>query len=62
MIVTLAAAVALIPSHGASGAGLASTIGYAAAAALAWVFMRRLARDAPRPTDASHSTPVNPLR
>jgi len=62
MIVTLAAAVALIPSHGASGAGLASTIGYAAAAALAWIFMRRLARDAPSPTDASHSTPVKPLR
>jgi O-antigen/teichoic acid export membrane protein len=46
MIVTLIAALILIPSHGASGAALASTIGYLAGATLAWVFLRRLARTA----------------
>jgi O-antigen/teichoic acid export membrane protein len=44
MIVTLTAALILIPRHGASGAALASSIGYVAGAALAWAFMRRLAR------------------
>jgi O-antigen/teichoic acid export membrane protein len=46
MIVTLIAALILIPRHGASGAALASTIGYVAGAALAWAFLRRLARTA----------------
>ena len=46
MIVTLIAALILIPRHGASGAAIASSIGYLAGAALAWVFLRRLARSA----------------
>jgi O-antigen/teichoic acid export membrane protein len=44
MIVTIAAAFALIPPFGASGAAVASTIGYAAGAALGWVFFARLRR------------------
>src|SRR5262249_24265075 len=46
MIVTLAAALALIPAHGANGAAIASSLGYLAAAALAWAFLARLARTA----------------
>jgi len=38
----LALAIALIPAHGASGAAAASTVGYAAGAALAWLFFARL--------------------
>jgi O-antigen/teichoic acid export membrane protein len=53
MIVTLTAALILIPRHGASGAALASTIGYVVAAALAWVFLRRLART-PRAAPATN--------
>ncbi|HLB19873.1 MAG TPA: polysaccharide biosynthesis C-terminal domain-containing protein, partial [Gaiellaceae bacterium] len=44
MIVTLAAALALIPRHGATGAAIASSLGYLAGAALAWTFLARLAR------------------
>ena len=44
LIVTSALAFVLIPRYGASGAALASTIGYAAAAALAWLLFLRLAR------------------
>src|SRR4029077_4227346 len=46
MIVTLIAALLLIPSHGASGAALSSTLGYAAGAGLAWVLFTRLSRTA----------------
>lgn len=46
MIVTLAAALVLIPRHGASGAALASTLGYLAGATLAWTFLTQLARTA----------------
>jgi O-antigen/teichoic acid export membrane protein len=53
MIVTLTAALILIPRHGASGAALASTIGYVVAAGLAWVFLRRLART-PRAAPATN--------
>jgi O-antigen/teichoic acid export membrane protein len=44
MIVTLAAALALIPRHGATGAAIASSLGYLAGAVLAWTFLARLAR------------------
>jgi O-antigen/teichoic acid export membrane protein len=44
MMVTLAGAIALVPAHGASGAAIASTVGYTVAAALAWLFFARLAR------------------
>jgi O-antigen/teichoic acid export membrane protein len=44
MLVTIGAAVALIPPFGGSGAAVASSIGYVAGAALAWVFFLRLAR------------------
>ncbi|HEX2110892.1 MAG TPA: oligosaccharide flippase family protein [Gaiellaceae bacterium] len=43
-LVTLALALVLIPALGTEGAALASTLGYAAAAALAWFFFARLAR------------------
>ena len=41
--VTVGLSLALIPSFGASGAATASTIGYAAGGALAWVFFTRVA-------------------
>ena len=41
--VTVGLSVLLIPAYGASGAALASTIGYASGALLAWVFFTRLA-------------------
>jgi O-antigen/teichoic acid export membrane protein len=44
MLVTIAAAVLLIPRYGASGAAVASSIGYGAGAALAWAFFVGLAR------------------
>jgi len=44
LVVTTGAAVLLIPSHGATGAAAASTIGYVVAAAAAWLFFARLAR------------------
>jgi len=44
MVVTLATALALIPRHGATGAAIASSCGYFAGAALAWLFLLRLAR------------------
>jgi O-antigen/teichoic acid export membrane protein len=43
MVLTAAAAVALIPALGTTGAALASTIGYAAGGALAWGLFVRLA-------------------
>ena len=46
MAVTLAGAVLLIPPYGLAGAAIASTIGYAAGALLAWAFFWRLARGA----------------
>jgi O-antigen/teichoic acid export membrane protein len=42
--VTTAASLLLIPSYGASGAALASTIGYAAGTLAAWLIFERLAR------------------
>lgn len=44
LVVTAVAAFLLIPGHGATGAALASTAGYAAGAAFAWVAFARLAR------------------
>jgi O-antigen/teichoic acid export membrane protein len=44
MVVTLAAALLLIPDHGTTGAAIASTLGYAAGGLLAWAFFARLAR------------------
>ena len=44
MAVTLGLAVVLIPRHGVSGAAVASTLGYAAGGALAWILFARLAR------------------
>jgi O-antigen/teichoic acid export membrane protein len=42
MLVTVGVAVLLIPDHGARGAAIASSIGYAAGAALAWGFFGAL--------------------
>lgn len=47
MLVTLVAAVLLIPHHGAVGAAAASTLGYLAGAVLSWMFLLRLARERP---------------
>jgi O-antigen/teichoic acid export membrane protein len=47
LAVTTAAAFALIPAFGTTGAALASTLGYVVGAALAWIFFARL-RDDPR--------------
>jgi len=44
LLVTASASVVLIPRYGASGAALASTIGYTAGGTVAWIFFRRLAR------------------
>jgi O-antigen/teichoic acid export membrane protein len=44
LVVTTAASVVLIPPYGASGAAIASTIGYAAGTAVAWIIFERLAR------------------
>jgi len=44
LVVTASASVVLIPRHGASGAALASTIGYVAGGGLAWLFFARLVR------------------
>ena len=54
MAITLVAAFLLIPPYELAGAAIASTIGYAAAALLAWVLFWRLARGArtARPTAA----------
>jgi O-antigen/teichoic acid export membrane protein len=46
MLVTVGAAVLLIPDHGAEGAAVASSIGYGAGAALAWAFFFVLSRRA----------------
>jgi O-antigen/teichoic acid export membrane protein len=48
MVVTIGAAFALIPRYGGEGAAIASAVGYAAGAALAWVFFTRTARQAGR--------------
>ncbi|MCP9485999.1 MAG: oligosaccharide flippase family protein [Gaiellaceae bacterium MAG52_C11] len=48
MVVTAALALLLIPRYGAEGAAGASALGYAAGAALAWIFFRRLSRQAAR--------------
>jgi O-antigen/teichoic acid export membrane protein len=39
---------ALIPTYGASGAAVASSIGYAAGALAAWLIFERLARAEPK--------------
>ena len=44
MLVTVGAALLLIPGHGARGAAAGSSIGYAAGAALAWAFFAGLSR------------------
>jgi O-antigen/teichoic acid export membrane protein len=44
LVVTTAAALVFIPPWGTTGAALASTLGYVAGGALAWVFFARLAR------------------
>jgi O-antigen/teichoic acid export membrane protein len=44
MALTLGAAIVLIPDHGSAGAAVASTIGYAAGALLAWLMFARLSR------------------
>jgi O-antigen/teichoic acid export membrane protein len=43
LVVTTAASVVLIPPYGASGAAVASTIGYAAGTVAAWIIFERLA-------------------
>jgi O-antigen/teichoic acid export membrane protein len=43
LLVTTAAALAFIPLWGSTGAALASTLGYTAGGALAWLFFIRLA-------------------
>ena len=45
MVATLIAAFLLIPTYGASGAALASTIGYAIGVVFAWVLFERLSRE-----------------
>jgi O-antigen/teichoic acid export membrane protein len=44
MALTLVSALLLIPPYGGAGAAVASTIGYAAGALLAWIFFLRLSR------------------
>jgi O-antigen/teichoic acid export membrane protein len=44
LVVTSAAAVALVPRFGGSGAAVASSVGYVGGAVLTWVFFARLAR------------------
>src|SRR5207248_1236667 len=44
MVLTAGAAFLLVPSHGGSGAAVASSIGYAGGAVLTWWFFARLAR------------------
>ena len=44
LVVTTAASLALIPPYGASGAAIASAIGYVAGTVAAWVIFERLAR------------------
>ena len=48
LVVTAAMSFALIPPYGASGAAVASAIGYAAGGIAAWLFFVRLARGATR--------------
>jgi O-antigen/teichoic acid export membrane protein len=59
MVVTVGAAVALIPSHSARGAAAGSSIGYAAGAALAWGLFAQLRRRSNRlPAAAPHASPA----
>ena len=44
LVVTAAMSIVLIPSYGASGAAIASAIGYAAGGIAAWMFFTGLAR------------------
>jgi O-antigen/teichoic acid export membrane protein len=62
MLVTIAAALVLIPGHGARGAAVASSIGYGAGAVLAWAFFARFARRAarPRPSGEPPGSPARP--
>ena len=46
LVVTAVGALVFIPPYGTTGAALASTIGYVAGGALAWVFFARLSRRA----------------
>jgi O-antigen/teichoic acid export membrane protein len=55
LIATLAAALVLIPSYGASGAAAASAVGYAVGGALAWLFFVRLTREPPVQVAAARS-------
>jgi O-antigen/teichoic acid export membrane protein len=52
MLVTLGAALELIPRHGAVGAATASALGYLVGAALAWAFLLRLSREPAQPEKA----------
>ena len=45
LLATFAAALVLIPRYGASGAAVASAVGYAVGGALAWLLFVRLARE-----------------
>lgn len=53
MLVTVAGALVLVPSHGAPGAAVGSSAGYVVGGALAWILFARLARQPSRsePTD-----------
>ena len=51
MVATIAAALVLVPGHGASGAAVASTAGYVAGGILAWILFGGLARTYPPSID-----------
>jgi O-antigen/teichoic acid export membrane protein len=53
MLATVACAVVTIPAWGTTGAAVASTAGYAAGAALAWLFFARVGRPGPRSSVAA---------
>ena len=46
LLLTLGAALLLVPGHGPAGAAAGSSIGYAAGAALAWAFFATIGRRA----------------
>jgi O-antigen/teichoic acid export membrane protein len=50
LLVTLAGALILVPSHGAAGAALGSSLGYAAGGLVAWLLFARLARERLNPS------------
>jgi Na+-driven multidrug efflux pump len=52
LVVTAAMSFVLIPPYGASGAALASAIGYAAGAVAAWIIFVRLAASEVSPAPA----------